>query len=188
MKKHKKDNTEKKARITLADAKNNPKIMQASIMLLASCVVLAIAVFALNALGFFHMIAGFTIPRGAVKYGVINEKHQITEIPEGEIRYRLNTDIIFDNLYCRGSIMLENPKVSEYDLEFSFYLPKNQVDPFYQSPRLAPGECLLNDKLTNRINLKKGHYTCICVVKAYNEDGIYCGENKCTVELTILDN
>lgn len=187
MKKHKK-NKEEKVKMTFAEAKKDPKIVQASIMLMASCVVMAIAIFALNALGFFHMIAGFTIPRGAVKYGVINEKNQITTIPEGEIRYRLNTDVIFDNLYCRGSIMLENPKASEYDLEFAFYLPKNQVDPFYQSPRLAPGECLLNDKLTNRINLKRGEYTCICVVSAYDAAGNFCGENRCTVELTILDN
>lgn len=185
MKKHQKEN---KAKITFAEAKKNPKIVQASIMLMASCAVLVIAFFALNSLGFFHMIAGMTIPRGTVKLGVISEKNQITSVPEGEILYRLNTDVYFDNLYCRGSIMLENPKVSPYDLEFAFYLPKNQQDPFYQSPRLAPGECLLNDKLTDRTNLKKGKYTCICVVRAYDEEGNFCGENKCTVMLVILDN
>ena len=182
--KHKKEKT----KITLAEAKKNPKIVQASIMLAASCAVLAIAVFALNSLGFFHMIAGFTIPRGTVKQGVIYEENQITSIPEGEIRYRLNTDVVFDNLYCRGSIMLENPEVSQYDLEFAFYLPKNQVDPIYHSPRLSPGECLLNDKLTDRLNLKRGNFTCICVVSAYDASGKFCGENRCTVKLKILDN
>ncbi|MBQ2964719.1 MAG: hypothetical protein IJE14_08660 [Clostridia bacterium] len=183
-----KNKAEKFNKKSFAQMLKEPKVMQAAIMLAVSSLVLAIAVFSLNSLGFFHMLAGFTIPRGAVKQGVIYEKNQITEIPEGEIRYRLNTDIVFDNLYCRGSIMLENPKVSEYDLEFKFYLPKNQSDPIYESPRLKPGECILNDKLTDKLSLKKGDYTCICVVSAYNEKGEYCGRNTCTVYIDILDN
>ncbi len=177
-----------KTKITLAEVKKNPKLMQASIMLLASCLVLSIAFFALSSLGFFHMLAGLTVPRGLVKPGVISTENQITSIPEGEIRYRLNTDVYFDNLYGRGSIMLENPKVSEFDLEFAFYLPKDQNNPVYQSPRLSPGECLIHDKLTDQMSLKKGKYTCICVVRAYDEEGNFCGENKCTVKLVILDN
>lgn len=185
MQKHKAEKQNKKS---FAKILKEPKVMQAAIMLAVSSLVLAIAVFSLNSLGFFHMLAGFTIPRGAVKQGVIYEKDQITEIPEGEIRYRLNTDIVFDNLYCRGSIMLENPEVSEYDLEFKFYLPKDQSNPIYESPRLSPGECLLNDKLTDKLSLKKGNYTCICVVSAYDKNGEYCGKNTCTVRIEILDN
>ncbi len=171
-----------------AETFKDPKVRQATVMLGASCVVMLIALVALNSLGFFHMIAGWTIPRGTVKRGVIFENNQVTSIPDGEIRYRLNTSISFENLYSRGSIMLENPAVSQYYLEFSFYLPKDQSNPFYQSPRLAPGECLYNDKLTDRVNLKRGSYTCLCVVRAYNEAGEYQGKNTCTVEVDILDN
>ncbi len=184
----KKPKAEKLNKKSFAQLLKEPKVMQASIMLAVSSLVLAIAVVSLSSLGFFHMLAGFTIPRGVVKQGVISEKNQITQIPEGEIRYRLNKDIVFDNLYCRGSIMLENPKVSEYDLEFEFYLPKDQSNPIYESPRLSPGECLLNDKLTDKLSLKKGSFTCICVVNAYNEKGEYCGKNTCTVWIDILDN
>ncbi len=178
----------KKAKINLREAFKDPKVKQATIMLSASCVVLVIALVALNSLGFFHMIVGWTIPRGAVKQGVIFEQNQVTEIPEGEIRYRLNTNVSFDNLHCRGSIMLENPAVSQYHLEFKFYLPKNQQTPIYSSPRLAPGECILNDKLTNKMSLKRGSYTCICRVEAYDENGEYQGQNTCTVKIDILDN
>lgn len=168
--------------------KEDPNIKQATIMLSASVVVLIIAIISLNSLGFFHMIAGVAIPRGMVKPGVIFENNQITQIPEGEIRYRLNTEIMFDNLYSRGSIMLENPAVSQYDLEFKFYLPKDQQNPVYSSPRLKPGECLLSDKLTDRLSLKRGEYTCLCVVEAYDKNGEYIGNNNCSVKLYILDN
>lgn len=178
----------KNKKIDFKLALKDPKVRQASIMLSASCVVMLIALIALNSLGFFHMMVGWTIPRGAVKQGVIFEKNQVESIPEGEIRYRLNTNVVFENLYCRGSIMLENPKASQYHLEFAFYLPKDQNTPFYESPRLAPGECILNDKLTDRLSLKKGRYSCICVVRAYDENGEYQGKNTCSVRVDILDN
>ncbi len=181
-------NRTKVKKIDLKLALKDPKVRQASIMLSASCVVMVIALVALNSLGFFHMLVGWTIPRGTVKQGVIFEKNQVESIPDGEIRYRLNTNVVFENLYSQGSIMLENPKVSEYYLEFSFYLPKDQNTPFYQSPRLAPGECLLNDKLTDRLSLKRGRYSCICVVRAYDEAGEYQGKNTCSVRVDILDN
>lgn len=164
------------------------KMRQATIMLVASVLVLSIAVVALNAMGFFHMLAGLGIPRGMVKPGVIFAENQITEIPEGEIRYRLNTDVIFENLYGHGSIMLENPAVSQYDLEFAFYLPKDQKNPVYESPRLRPGECLMNDKLTDTMSLRRGDHTCMCVVSAYDKDGNYIGKNTCTVRLIIYKN
>jgi len=168
--------------------KRNPKLVQAAVMLSASCVFLVIAIFAINSLGFFHMVGGWFIPRGDVIPGVISEKNQIESLDGKEIVYRVNSDVVFEHTYAQGTIMLENPKVSKYDLQFSFYLPNNRVDPIYESPVISPGECILSDKLTDTMRVKKGDYTCICAVKAYDAQGKYCGQNACTVIVTILDN
>ncbi len=168
--------------------KRNPKVVQATAMLSVSCVLLVVAAVALNGLGFFHMIGGWFIPRGEVKFGVISEKNQIESLGDKEIVYRVNSDVVFEHTYAQGTIMLENPKISKYDLKFSFYLPNNRVDAIYESPTLSPGECILSDKLTDTMRVKKGDYTCVCVVRAYDAQGKYCGQNTCTVIVTILDN
>ena len=129
-------------------------------MLSASCLLLVVAVIALNSLGFFHMIGGWFIPRGEVMVGVIAEEGQIKSLGDNDIVYRVNSDVVFEHTYAQGTIMLENPEVSEHDLQFSIYLPKNQYDPIYESPMLSPGECLLSDKLTDTMKVKKGNYTC----------------------------
>ena len=170
------------------EKKPNKKVRQAAIMLSASCLLLVIATVALSSLGFFHMIGGWFIPRGTVQVGVISEKGQIESLDGKEIVYRVNSDVVFENTYTQGTIMLENPKVSEHSLQFSFYLPNNRVDPIYESPMLNPGECLLSDKLTDTMRVKKGNYTCLCIVSAYDADGNYCGKNTCTVKIEILDN
>ena len=54
--------------------KPNKKVVQAAVMLSASCLLLVVAAVALNSLGFFHMIGGWFIPRGEVMQGVISEK------------------------------------------------------------------------------------------------------------------
>lgn len=170
------------------EKKRNPKVVQAAVMLSASCVFLVVAIFAINSLGFFHMVGGWFIPRGEVRPGVISQENQIESLGNKEIVYRVNSDVVFEHTYAQGTIMLENPKVSNYDLQFSFYLPNNRVDPIYESPMISPGECILSDKLTDTMRVKKGDYTCICIVRAYDAQGKYCGQNTCTVIITILDN
>ena len=170
------------------EKKRNPKIVQAAVMLSASCVFLVVAIFAINSLGFFHMVGGWFIPRGEVRPGVISQENQIESLGNKEIVYRVNSDVVFEHTYAQGTIMLENPKVSKHDLQFSFYLPNNRVDPIYESPMISPGECILSDKLTDTMRVKKGDYTCVCIVRAYDAQGKYCGQNTCTVIITILDN
>lgn len=170
------------------EKKRNPKVVQAAVMLSASCVFLVVAIFAINSLGFFHMVGGWFIPRGEVRPGVISQENQIESLGNKEIVYRVNSDVVFEHTYAQGTIMLENPKVSNYDLQFSFYLPNNRVDPIYESPMISPGECILSDKLTDTMRVKKGDYTCVCIVRAYDAQGKYCGQNTCTVIITILDN
>ena len=155
-------------------------------MLTMSFLMLIVAGTVLSKMGFFHMLAGWTLPRGTAKPGVISTQGEISSIPDGEIRFRLNTEIVFDNSYSQGTIMLENPAVSPYDLEFSFYLPGNSETACYISPRLSPGECLVNDKLTQHVS--KGYYNCTCIVRAYDENGEYCGSNSAAVSLTINEN
>ncbi len=170
------------------EKKPNKKVVHATVMLSASCLLLVVATIALSSLGFFHMIGGWFIPRGEVRQGVISEKGQIEELGGKEIVYRVNSDAVFEHTYSQGTIMLENPKVSEYDLQFSIFLPNNRVVPIYKSPTLKPGECILSDKLTDTMRVKKGNYTCLCIVSAYDADGNYCGKNTCTIKIEILDN
>ncbi len=174
--------------VTQGEKKRNPQVTQAAIMLSASCLLLVVAAVALSSLGFFHMIGGWFIPRGSVTQGVISEKGQITSLDGKDIVYRINSDVVFENTFSQGTIMLENPKVSNYDLQFSFYLPQNRMDPIYESPVLSPGECILSDKLTDTMRVKKGFFTCQCIVSAYDKQGNYKGKNSCTVKIEILDN
>ena len=182
-------NKKKKKQIAKNEKKQrNPVLVKATIMLSISGVLLIVAGFALSSLGFFHMIGGWFTPRGEVIVGTISEEGQIKELGDKEIVYRINSDVVFDNVFSKGTIMLENPAVSKYNLQFSFYLPKNTKDPIYESPTLKPGECILSDKLTDTLPVKKGNYTCMCVVRAYDSAGNYCGRNSCTVMIQILDN
>ncbi len=177
-----------KTPVEQGEKKPNKKVVHATVMLSASCLLLVVAAVALSSLGFFHMIGGWFIPRGEVRTGVIAEKGQIEELGDKEIVYRVNSDVVFEHTYAQGTIMLENPKISEHNLQFSIYLPNNRVDPIYESPTLKPGECILSDKLTDTMRVKKGNYTCLCIVSAYDAEGKYCGKNTCTIRIEILDN
>lgn len=166
-------------------AQKKPNLFRAAVLLTVSASMLIFTVIVLRGMGFHHMIAGMFIGDGVVRHGVIREDGQITKIPEGEVKYRMNRNIVFDNAWVRGSIMLENPEVSENELEFSFYLPSNRSKAIYTSPRLKPGECLLNDKLDE--HPRKGSYACVCIVKAYDSEGNYTGQYTDSVRLTIVD-
>lgn len=93
----------------------------------------------------------------------------VTSIPAGEVRYRLNQNVTFEDSYSAGDIMLENPAAGTYDLRFEIYL----VEPhklLYRSELLKPGQYVLNDKL-NKGFLKTGEYECVYAVKAFDSEG-----------------
>ena len=147
---------------------------------------LTLTVWMLAQLGFFHMIAGMAIPRAKPSQGVISQEGQITEVPEGQLRFRLNHDAVFKNAYAKGSLMFENPASSSYVLEFSLYRVNDRKTAIYVSPKLQPGECIINDKLDKP--QKKGNYPCVCIVRAYDADDHYVGCNFVDIRLTIEAN
>ncbi len=159
---------------------------QVAILAAASVVFLSLAVWMLAQMGFFHMIAGLAIPKATPFQGVISEENQITDVPDGQLRFRLNDDIVFKNSYGKGTLMFENPKTSAYVLEFSIYRPSDRTSAIYVSPKLQPGECLINDKLDKP--QKKGLYPCICIVRAFNANGKYVGSNVVDIKINIEAN
>lgn len=107
----------------------------------------------------------------------------VTSIPAGEVRYRLNQNVTFENAYSAGDIMLENPAAGSYDLRFEIYL----VEPhklLYRSRLLKPGQYVLNDKL-NKGFLKAGEYSCVYAVKAFDDKGNTVGEYGGYLTLTV---
>jgi len=108
---------------------------------------------------------------------------EVTSIPAGEVRYRINQNVTFENAYSAGDIMLENPAAGTYDLRFEIYL----VEPhklLYRSELLQPGQYVLNDKL-NKGFLKAGEYNCAFAVKAFDADGSTVGEYGGYLTLTV---
>lgn len=92
----------------------------------------------------------------------------LSNIPKGEVRYRINKNITFANSYSKGDIMLENPKACEYDLKFVFHL-KTTSENIYTSELIKPGQFISVDKLNKK--LPQGEYECIYVAKAYSNNG-----------------
>ena len=91
------------------------------------------------------------------------------EIPEGEIRYFINKDVVFANTYTRGDIVLQNPEQCSYVLQFRFYLADGSSNkPIYTSPKLCPGQYLSEDKLDRYV--AAGTYDCTYTVTAYALD------------------
>ncbi len=175
--------TERKKRISVSSDSN---LKLTAVLAVVSVVFLVFATGLLVRLGFFHMLGGLAIPKAKPYQGVIAQENQITAVPDGELRFRLNDDIVFKNSYGKGSLMFENPEVSEYVLEFSVYRQNDRNHAVYVSPKLQPGECLVNDKLDT--HLKKGAYPCICIVRAYDKNGKYFGCNIVDVGIRIESN
>lgn len=114
------------------------------------------------------------VPSGTVSDGVlpgVDVSAHITDVPDGEIRYLINKRMVFETPYSLGSVMLENPESCRYELEFAVY--NIQGEPIYVSPRIAPGQCLENDKLSAVV--KPGEHPCSYSARAY-ENGELKGE------------
>jgi len=105
------------------------------IISVTACIALILLAVMLVHFGFFNMLSGMFVPRGEVKVGTIpisDGLNDVKHIPKGEVKYRLNKTVTFENGYVQGDIMLEDPKTCEFDLHFSFYLirlsaPKTRI-------------------------------------------------------------
>ncbi len=143
---------------------------------LLACLALILLGIGLAKVGFFSAVQGAFVPRGKVSTGSlpISEGYDdVKNVPKGEVRYRINKSIVFEDRYGQGDIMLENPETCEFNLVFSFYT-KNDSKLVYTSPMLKPGEYLFKDKLQKR--LKQGEYECAYKVIAYTADKVRVGE------------
>ena len=120
---------------------------------------------------------------GTVRDGILSEVDEslhITDVPEGEIRYLINKQIVFDSPYSLGDVMLENPEACGYDLQFVIY--NTQGEMIYTSPMIKAGQYLEKDKLTAVV--KSGVYNCSYSELAYR-DGKLMGEVNGVVNVTV---
>lgn len=129
-------------------------------------------------------------PSGRVKSGLLDEvaeEEHISDVPDGEIRYLINNNVLFKHSGEKGNFMFENPQSCKYDLVFTVYEnvgDGGEENVLYTSPVIKPGESLSGDKLDNR--LKAGKYDCIYSVKAYSGDK-YAGERSGEMTITVVN-
>lgn len=120
---------------------------------------------------------------GMVSDGVlqsVDESLHITDVPEGEIRYLINKQIVFESPYSLGDVMLENPEACVYDLQFVIY--NTQGSMIYTSPVLKPGQFLEKDKLSSVV--KPGDYNCSYSAIAY-KNGELMGEVNSVLKIKV---
>lgn len=128
------------------------------------------------------------VPRAEVKSGVlpnIEDTSHINDVPKGEIRYLINNNVVFEKESKSGSFMFENPSACEYTLQFLVYevTSDNKERLIYESPMLAPGTYLYNDKLKRTLSV--GEHECIYYAKAYI-NGTLQGERNGTLTVTVI--
>lgn len=109
---------------------------------------------------------------GAVSDGVLpNVTEHINDVPDGEVKFLINKNIVFENVFSLGDVMLENPQKCKYDLKFIFYSSDGKM--IYSSPLISSGQCLEKDKLSSVV--KPGEYKCSYSAQAY-DNGVFKGE------------
>lgn len=151
---------------------------------MTACIAMILLAVILVQVGVFSMVGGMFVPRGEVKVGSIpitDGLNDVKNIPKGEVKYRLNKTVTFEDGYKQGDIMLEDPKACEFDMQFSFYTMDSKL--IYTSPTLKPGEYIFKDKLKTK--LKKGKYDCVYKVQAYNSNGVLAGETGGYLTITV---
>ncbi len=119
-----------------------------------------------------NIIKGAFTAGGEVVDGTLSIEgvEPVDDVPEGEIRYFINKNVVFENAYTRGDIILQNPEKCAYALQFRFYLADGSSNkPFYTSEILNPGQYINEDKLDRAI--EKGKNECTYTVTAYSLDG-----------------
>ena len=110
----------------------------------------------------------------------VEDELHITDVPEGEIRYLINKQMVFENPYALGDVMLENPETCGYDLQFVIYDTRGEM--IYTSPLIKAGQYLEKDKLTAVV--KSGVYNCSYSALAY-QNGTLMGEVNGIVNVTV---
>ena len=115
---------------------------------------------------------GIFVEDGKVVDGTLDLKgvESIGTIPDGEVRFYINKNIVFDNTYAKGSIIIQNPSQSSFILQFRFYVVDEfgKGDLVYTSDKIKPGQYLNGDKLDSR--LFEGKYDGTYTVLAYSPD------------------
>lgn len=117
----------------------------------------------------------------------VSQNEHIDNVPDGEIRYLINNNVVFEKRYKKGNFMFENPAACKYSLKFFVYeiigdgKTENLI---YESPLIQPGEYLLNDKLKKKLD--SGVYDCVYYARAYI-GGKLEGERNGALTVTILD-
>lgn len=132
-------------------------------------------------------VAWLFTPSGKVVDGTLPGVEHIDNVPEGEIRYLLNDNVIFESDSKTGTFMFENPESCGYSIQFAVYeiIGDGETENLiYTSPMLLPGQCLSEDKLPKK--LKKGAYDCVYYARAYI-DGEYQGERHGRMMVTVLN-
>ena len=154
------------------------KIMLLSIAVLLFSAIVAILMTSNGDNRAVQFIRGAFEGRGKVEDGLLEIEgvSPIEEVPEGEIRYYINKEVVFSNGYAKGDVVLQNPAACGYVLQFRFYLADGSSnEPVYLSPKLRPGQYINGDKLLRYT--PGGEYDCTYTVTAYDlsDDGTECG-------------
>lgn len=135
-------------------------------------------------------IIWFFTPKARAKDGVlesIGETDHISDVPQGEIKYLINNNVLLKNNGSKGDFMFENPEACEYTIQFSVYQvvgENGEENIIYTSPMIAPGQFMINDKLDKK--LPAGEYACVYFARAYL-DGEYIGERSGDMTVTVAE-
>ncbi len=151
------------------------RVSRVALFFCLSVVALIAATTALDTLGYFNWIRWSFVPEGTVEQGTLNSKDEIDEIPDGEIRYKLNKTVTFKRPFSKGDLCFENPTQSSLDLKFYLYAGDGKSGQLvYETPLLKPGEYIAGDKLDKMLD--RGTYSLLCIAVAYNSEGRREGE------------
>lgn len=165
----------------LIHLKNKKIIIPLSIFAAVLALVIAAEIFTPGVMWIFT-------PSAKARDGVLPVEgiEHISEVPQGEIRYLINDNIVFESDSKKGTIMFENPADSEYAIKFYIYqiIGDGETENLiYESPTVEPGQYIMNDKLKKK--LKKGSYDCVCYARAYI-GGELKGERSGNVTVRVL--
>ena len=131
-------------------------------------------------------VAWLFTPKSKGEFGTLSGAVQIENVPEGEIRFLINDNVVFEDDGKKGSFMFENPESCEYTLQFAVYeiIGDGETENLiYTSPMLEPGQFVDKDKLPKK--LEKGVYDCVYYARAYL-DGEYRGERHGKLTVNVL--
>lgn len=126
-------------------------------------------------------------PPAKGEIGSLPGYEQIEAVPEGEIRFLINDNVVFEDDGKRGSFMFQNPDSCQYSIQFAVYeiIGDGETENLiYTSPMLAPGQFIAQDKLPRKLD--KGTYDCVYYARAYL-DGEYKGERHGRMTVNVLD-